>query len=472
MSTLTDINVFKTTFEAQQKHALLLRKGSIDERIQKLKKLRQLILDYETRICEAIQNDFHKAPAESLITEINPVLTSISHLVSHLKSWAKPQKKATSWLFLGTSAYVQYEPKGVCLILSPWNYPFQLLFSPLAYAMAAGNTAILKPSEMTPHIGAVMEEMIQKNFRPEEISLFQGDASVATQLLELPFDHIFFTGSPAIGKVVMRAASQHLTSVTLELGGKSPVIVDQTADLKDAAKKIVWGKFINAGQTCIAPDYLLVHKSIEKELINEIKFFIEKSYGQNPENSESYAHIVNGRHLGRLKNLLEDAIEKGATVAVGGKILAQSNCLVPTVLSNISGDMQLMDEEIFGALLPILTYENLDEAIHFINQKPKPLALYVFSENKANFKKILENTSAGGTCLRDTIIHLAHPHLPFGGVNNSGIGKTHGFYGFESFSNARAVLEQRTGMTGSSLIYPPYTEKVQKIAQLIKRFFA
>jgi aldehyde dehydrogenase (NAD+) len=462
-----------TVFKAQQQTALKLRASHAQERIGKLKMLLSAIQKYEKQLQDALFQDFRKNPTETTLTEILPLQSEIKHAISHVRKWTRAQSVSNPIHYLGTDAYLQYEGKGVSLILSPWNYPISLTLSPLISAICAGCTAILKPSELTPHTSAVLNKLIKETFEENEIALFEGDVSLSTNLLELPFNHIFFTGSPTIGKVIMRAAATHLTSVTLELGGKSPVFIDETADLQDAAEKLVWGKFVNGGQTCIAPDYLLVKESVQKPLIENIKAQIEKVYNpdkQGIEKSDAYCRIVNQKHFTRLQNLLKDAVLNGANVAVGGKAIEEECFLAPTLLTEVKPNMAIMQEEIFGPILPILTYQNTKEAIDFVNSSEKPLALYVFSQNKENTEKILTNTSAGGSCINDCLLHIGHPNLPFGGVNNSGIGKSHGYFGFLEFSNVRAVLKQRVGWTSFKLLYPPYTDKVKSIVAKLKRF--
>ncbi|MCU0446593.1 MAG: aldehyde dehydrogenase family protein [Microscillaceae bacterium] len=457
-------------FEAQKRNAQNIKNTTAKERVAKLKALKKLILEYREQIHQAVYADFRKSSAEADLGEIFGVLGSISHIVSHLRKWMKPKRVATPMNMLLTKGYVVYEPKGVCLIISPWNYPFQLAIDPLLYAIAAGNTAIIKPSEMTPHTSAVIKKMLAQLFKEDEIAVLEGDAQVAQTLLKKPFDHIFFTGSPMLGKVIMRAAAENLTSVTLELGGKSPTIVDQSANIKDAAEKIAWGKFFNCGQTCIAPDYVLVHENVKDQLISEMKNNIQKYYGQEAQKSDSYARIVNQRHFLRIKNLLDNAMQNGAEMEFGGNLDANENYISPTILSNVNDGMEVMHEEIFGPVLPIITFRSLKEATDYVNTKPKPLALYVFSKDKSVQNQVVNNTSAGGTAINETLAHISNPDLPFGGVNNSGIGKTHGFYGFAGFSNERAVLKQNIGWTTLKMLYPPYTDKKKKTINNFSKF--
>jgi aldehyde dehydrogenase (NAD+) len=386
----------------------------------------------------------------------------------------KPSKVETPMALIGSASYVQYEPKGVTLIMAPWNFPFNLAIVPLISAIAAGCCAMVKPSEITPNTSALIRKMIGELFNENEIAVIEGDAEVAQALLRLPFDHIFFTGSPQIGKVVMKAAAEHLTSVTLELGGKSPVIVDQSADITDAAQKIVWGKFMNCGQICVSPDYLFVHKSRESELVQALQQAIEKMFAGQAKSvatSPDYARIVNTRHRKRIQGLISDAVQKGAYVAAGGEVIEEENYIAPTLLTRVNAYMQVMQEEIFGPVLPIMTFEDLEQVTNFINLRDKPLALYIFSQNKKSTDFILNTTSSGGVCINDCVLHYTNPHLPFGGVNTSGIGKAHGHYGFLDFSNQKAVLKQRTGFTSIKMTYPPYTDKVKRLVKVFVKWF-
>jgi aldehyde dehydrogenase (NAD+) len=461
-------------FRLQQKQAKLTKLESYTERIDKLKKLEKWIKENREKIKEAIFKDFSKPPEEVDLTEIFAVLSDINYNIKHLKKWMKPQKVHTPLTLLGTSSYIQFESKGVCLIIAPWNYPFQLVVSPLISAIAAGNTAILKPSEMTPNTSKLIVDMCSDIFEPSEVVAFEGAIEVSKTLLELPFDHIFFTGSPAVGKIVMAAAAKNLTSVTLELGGKSPTIIDETANLEDAAEKIVYGKFVNNGQTCIAPDYLLVHQNVEFALIDEMRKVISKMFdhdGKGIDNSPNYARIVNEKHYFRLVELIDSAAFNGAEIAIGGKYKLDERFISPTIIRKISKDSLLLDEEIFGPILPIVTYTDAQECVDFINDRPKPLAQYIFSKSSENQQFILKNTSAGGVCINDCLIHFMNHELPFGGVNNSGIGKSHGLFGFKEFSNEKGILKQRIGRTAVKPLYPPYSATSRKVIDFLMKYF-
>lgn len=374
---------------------------------------------------------------------------------------------------LSTKSWIQYEPRGVVLIIAPWNYPFELNVAPLISAITAGNCVIIKPSELAKHTSKLIVRMITELFPENEVAVFEGEKEVSIELLKHPFDHIFFTGSTAVGKKVMEAAAKNLSTVTLELGGKSPTIVDKSANLKDAAEKIIWSKFMNCGQTCIAPDYLLVHKSVSKQFSIHLKNSIQKFYvNSNTDSStfKDYACIINKNHYNRLKNVLEETVKSGANIDIGGELNENAKFISPTILSNISTDSKIMAEEIFGPILPIVEYEDTKEAIAFINKKPKPLALYIFCNDKITVDTILTNTSSGGVCINDAVIYFSQINLPFGGVNASGMGRAHGFHGFKTFSNEKAVLKQGR-FSPLKLIYPPYTKRVQKIVDLMLKYF-
>ncbi|QNH62635.1 aldehyde dehydrogenase family protein [Hymenobacter sediminicola] len=460
-------------FAQQQARSEALRREDAAPRLARLRKLARWIADNRAAIQQALYADFRKPATETDVTEIWPSQTEIRHTIRHLKQWMEPHRVETPLALMGARGWVQYEPKGVCLIIAPWNYPFYLAIDPLISALAAGNCAIIKPSEMTPTVAALLSRMAREIFDPAEVTVVEGNKDVATKLLELPFHHIFFTGSPQVGKVVMRAAAEHLSSVTLELGGKSPAIVDETANLRDAAEKIVWGKGINAGQTCVAPDYLLVQESVQSQLLEEIGKVVRRLYdteGNGVAASDSYARIVNQHHFERVAGLLEDAQKQGATVALGGHVDERQRFIEPTVLLNAPSDSRVMQEEIFGPLLPVRTFRTLMEATDEVNSRPRPLALYVFTQSRENQRYLLRNIPAGGAAVNETILHLAHPDLPFGGAGNSGLGRAHGHAGFLAFSNEKSVLRQRIGLTGIKSFYPPYTPKVQKMVNLLLRW--
>ena len=458
-------------FNAQKANQFVIANQSILERRRKLKVLKNAIeVTFRNAIQEALFKDMGKPKAEVDLTEIYPVTNEIKHALSHLNSWTSKQSVSTPLVFMGSTSSIHYEPKGVCLIISPWNFPINLTFAPLVSAIAAGNTIIIKPSEMTPHISKVMKELITSVFEENEVTLIEGAIQTATDLLSLPFNHIFFTGAPVIGKVIMSAAAKHLTSVTLELGGKSPTIIDETASIKTAAKRITWGKFINAGQVCIAPDYIYVHKSKQEELVNEFTKVIKSFYGDNANQSESYTCIVNASHKGRVASMIDNAKEQGAIVSYGGRVDEKSNAIEPTILTNVKMSSMVMQQEIFGPILPIIPYDTIEEVINTINSKDKPLAIYIYSKNAKNVNHILKNTRAGGSCINNNAVHFFNNNLPFGGSNTSGIGKSHGFFGFQEFSNARGVLKQHIpGVL--ELLMPPYTNFKERIINLAIKWF-
>ncbi len=466
-------NQFSAEFLALRQRAAALRQEDVAARRARLHKLENWLHAHRTDIQQALLADFRKPTAETDLTEIWTSLVELKHTLSHLKKWMARRRVGTSVALLGTRAWVQVEPKGVVLIISPWNYPFYLAVGPLISAIAAGNAVVIKPAEQTPATSALLQRLCEDLFRPDEVLLLQGDKDTATELLKLPWDHIFFTGSPAVGKIVMRAAAEHLCGLTLELGGKNPAVVDATADLRDAAEKIVWGKFLNNGQTCVAPDYLLVQESVQPALLTELTAAIQRAYnptGAGIEASESLARVVNQHHFARLAGLLEDAQTKGATVAAGGTVDAAQNYIEPTILTNVPANARVLEEEIFGPLLPVLTFKTLTETTQYINARLKPLAQYVFSTNADNRRYLLENVSAGGAGVNETVLHFAHPELPTGGVGNSGLGKAHGHAGFLAFSNEKGVLRQRVGITGIKAMYPPYTGRVQKLIGLLVKY--
>ncbi|NNE25362.1 MAG: aldehyde dehydrogenase family protein [Saprospiraceae bacterium] len=449
-------------FEQQKQHQYEVARSSVRARIKKLKRLKNCILKYRSQIQEALYNDFRKHPSEVDMTEIYPTTSEIKHTCAHLKDWMCDEKVVTPIALLGSTSYIHKEPKGVVLIISPWNFPINLTFGPLVSAIAAGNCVILKPSEHTPHASSIMRKIVEECFDEKEVALVEGAVETAQQLLSLPFNHIFFTGSPAVGKIVMGAAAKNLASVTLELGGKSPTIVDETASVDVAARRIAWGKFVNNGQICIAPDYVFVHKSKMPAFKDKIKSYIHKFYSEDPSQEVSYARMVNNNHYKRVLGYQEDAINKGAHVIHGGKTKHEEDYIEPTLLENVPMDSELMTEEIFGPLLPLHSYENIDDVIKIINGREKPLALYIYSRNKKKINHILNNTRAGGSCINHTGVHFYNTHLPFGGSNNSGIGKAGGKAGFDAFTNNRGILKQNMP-NALELLTPPYNNFKQKL---------
>lgn len=461
-------------FESQRLNLQHLKNTSEKERKKKLKALKKKVFEYRTKIQEALHADFQKPALESDISEIYPTIAELKHTIAHFGDWMQREEVDTPMTLLGSSAYIHYEPKGNCLVITPWNYPFYLAISPLVSAIAAGNAAILKPSEFTPHTSQLVKEMLAELFQENEIAVVQGDHTVSGELLKLKFNHIHFTGSPTVGKIVMEAASKHLTTCTLELGGKSPTIVDETANIKEAATKIVWGKYLNEGQTCIAPDYILVHESKKSALIEAMKTEIEKKYGTDTKarlEGNNLSRMVNSKHYKRVQELTDDAVSKGAKVEIGGQFEDGQNFIDPTIISEVSNDSRIMHEEIFGPIMPVLGFAKLEEAMQIINSKEKPLALYIFSKKEKNIKYIMNNSSAGGTCINETLLHISHPSLPFGGINNSGVGKGHGKWGFIDFSNERSVLRQHFRFSMSQLLHPPYNKFTKFVIDMTMKWF-
>jgi aldehyde dehydrogenase (NAD+) len=469
-----DLAQIQAAFNNQRKASSEFRTEPVGNRAARLKKLRSWIKSNRTAIQQAVYRDFCKPAAEVDTTEIFPALDEIKVALDNLYQWTTPKKVDAPITLIGTRAEVVYEPKGLCLIISPWNYPFNLSVGPLVSALAAGNNAIIKPSEYTPNTSTLLKKMCEEVFDSKTVTVIEGGPEVSQALLALPFDHIFFTGSPAVGKIVMKAAAENLTSVTLELGGKSPTIVTPSAKIKEAAQRIAVGKFINNGQTCIAPDYLLVHESVADRLIENLKEQIQKLFSGGQKNiieSPDYARIVNQNHFNRLNDLIQDAITRGAKVDLTGPVEKEQRFIHPMILSNVSMNARIMEEEIFGPILPIVKYKTMDEAIGVINAKPKPLALYIFGDNREERRRVQQETSSGAICINDCAIQFLHLNLPFGGVNNSGIGKSHGHFGFLAFSNEKPVLRQRNGITSFTFFYPPYTAFVGRLINWLLKLF-
>ena len=431
----------------------------INYRINSLKKLYQAIIDNEDKILQALKNDLHKSSYEAYMTEVGFTLNEISYLLKHTKKWTKRKRVKTSITNFPASSYIYPEPYGITLIMSPWNYPFQLTIVPLAASIAAGNCCIVKPSNYAKYTSKVMKEIINDTFSEEYIAVVEGGREANTNLLQEKFDYIFFTGSVAVGKVVMEAAAKHLTPVTLELGGKSPCIVDESANIELAAKRIVWGKFINAGQTCVAPDYLLVNENIKDELINRLKKYIDQFYGGD-NFLDTYPKIINEHHFKRLKELL-----KNEQVIYGGK--SKGEYIFPTLVDNVSLSSPLMKEEIFGPILPIIAYQKIDDVIKIVSNFPKPLALYLFTTSPKIEAAIINNVSFGGGCINDPLVHLNSSTLPFGGVGESGMGSYHGKASFDTFTHYKSIMKRKNNFD-MRLKYPPYHDNLKVIKRILK----
>jgi len=441
----TAFDAIDRIYDQQQSRRTRTAASTARQRIEKLKRLHDALLARREEIRQALWADYQKPAPEVDLSEILPVVSEARHAMQHLYAWMAPQHVETPLMLFGSRSQIVDQPKGVVLIISPWNFPFNLTLGPLISAIAAGNCAILKPSEMTPNSSACMKRILRDLFDESEVAVIEGDAGVAEALLKKKFDHIFFTGSPAVGKIVMRAAAEHLTSVTLELGGKSPAIVDRTANLDEAAKKIAWGKALNSGQVCIAPDYVLVDEAVRPAFVEKLR---ATSMGEG-------ALLVNDRHAARIRRMGGDTDGRRAPLKI---------------MENVAAGAPAMQEEIFGPLLPVVPYRDIAEALRIINEKEKPLVLYLFSRDREVIDTVLRETRAGGSVINDTMVHFYQLNLPFGGVGQSGIGKAHGRFGFEAFSNARAVLEQRTRFSGIQLLYPPYTAFKQKLIDFVLRY--
>ncbi len=435
----------------------------LEARLDALRQLKNAIRKSETDIIHALHSDLGKSEFEAFETEVGFVLAELSHTIKHLRRWCEPREVETPRSCAIAHGSIRYEPLGVCLVISPWNYPFQLSMAPVIAAISAGDCVVLKPSEYAGETARVIERLIAETLDPGWCTVVQGGREASEGLLAERFDHIFFTGSPEVGKAVLRAAAEHLTPVTLELGGKSPCIVDESADIDLAAKRIAWGKFLNAGQTCVAPDYLYLHDNIREDFLKSLVKWTKTFWGENALRHPDLPHIVNRRHFDRLMGLFEEE-----QVLHGGQSDPQTLQIAPTILTDIDPESPIMQQEIFGPLLPILPYHDLDTVIREINARPKPLALYLFANYQVVVKKVMESVSFGGGCINDTIMHLCASELPFGGVGNSGMGRYHGRSGFETFSNPKSVLK-RSNLIDPGLRYMPYTEKKgRKIRKYLK----
>ena len=411
---------------------------ALDYRLDMLRRLRGAIVRYEQRLCDALYRDLHKSYEEAYLTEISIVLGEIDNFLKNLPRWAAPSKKRTPLKLFPSKSTVITEPLGVALIIAPWNYPVQLLLNPLVGAIAAGCTAVLKPSPYVPNVSRVLAELVAECFDDNYVAVVEGNREVNAALLKERYDIVFFTGSPDLGRVVMRSAAENLTPVVLELGGKSPVIIDKTADVDTAAKRLAWGKTLNAGQTCIAPDYLLIHRDVKEYFIERFKEAVRELHGEDVARSEHYVRMVSDAAFRRVSGYLDDGV-----VRCGGRVLAEERFIEPTLLDCVALDSAVMREEIFGPVLPMIEIENVDEAIEFINRREKPLALYVFA-NESDAKRVVARTSSGGACINDVIMHIANEALPFGGVGNSGMGRYHGRDSLYAFSHRRSVLATST----------------------------
>lgn len=436
---------------------------SSDFRKERLLRLKETIKIYEAEILQALWKDLHKSEFEAYVTEVGFVLDSIDYMVRNLDDWMKTEQVKTPIHLQPAKSFIVREPYGSVLIIAPFNYPFQLVMEPLIGAIAGGNCAIVKPSEMAIHTSAVIRKMLSATFEPEYVRVVEGEKEETTVLIHAPFDYIFFTGSVSVGKVIMRAASERLTPLTLELGGKSPAIVDQTANLQRAAERIAWGKFTNAGQTCVAPDYVLVHHSVKDKFLKKLTRTIEDFYGRDIQESPDFVRIINERHFDRLGGILS---KEQNNIVFGGRTDRSDLYVEPTILEGIGWDNPSMEDEIFGPILPIMTYDNLGEIIHQIRQRPKPLAAYMFTENQKAENFFLNELPFGGGCINDTISHVGNVNLPFGGVGTSGLNAYHGKYSFESFTHAKSILKKNTAIP-FKIAYPPYKNKIKLVRSML-----
>lgn len=433
---------------------------NISFRKEQLRKLKSLLQNHEDSFLQTLHADFKKPPFETYGTELLVIYREINHILSNLSAWAKPQKVSGSIINFPSVNYIHPQPYGVTLVIGAWNYPIQLALNPALASIAAGNSTIIKPSEITPNTSKLLAELINNSFDPGFLKVVEGDAETTQSLLDQPLDYIFFTGSPRVGKIIMKASADQLTPLTLELGGKSPAIVDQTADLALAAKRIAWGKFINAGQTCVSPDYVYIHQSDQEQFCELIKQSIYSFYGENPLQNQDYASIINSKHFNRLVDLLDT--EK---VYFGGHTVAEELYIEPTILTGIDWNHKIMQEEIFGPILPILTFQNIDEVIRSVKDHYKPLSLYLFTTKKDQQQKVIDEIQFGGGCINDTVAHLGNLDLPFGGIGHSGFGSYHGKAGFEEFSHQKSILKKATWLD-LPLRYPPYEGNLKWLKKL------
>ena len=467
ISTTTSHDIARL-FARQDAQQHRVRATSAGQRIARLQALRAAVVAHLPAAVAAMAEDFGK-PGFEAAAEVAALVGEIDHGVAHLTQWMQPVEVAPSAQAApGATARILREPKGQVLIFGPWNFPFALLLQPLVGAIAAGNVCVLKPSEFTPATSAVCARLIRSVFDEAEVAVVEGGPEVAAALLDLPFDHVFFTGSTKVGKLVMAAAARHLPSLTLELGGKSPAIVDGDVDLPQAAARIAWGKFMNAGQICLSPDYILVPAAQREAFVAEVARYVRSSFHAGGAlNEADLSQIVNERNLRRLAGLMEEAVGRGARVALGGKVL-DSRRIEPTVLVDVPRDAAIMQEEIFGPIMPVLTYEDIDDAVNFVNGRDKPLALYVFSRRAAFVDAVLARTSSGGATVNDVIQHVAEPNLPFGGVGPSGLGSYHGYYSFLAFSHERSVYCQAAENPMEAFGRPPYAGKLEMLTGMIR----
>ena len=465
---MDSVKEIKRIFKLQSEPANIvsLRNSSYKERIEKIKRIQNFVISEANHqiIAEALYKDLRKPNEEVITTEITPILLNTKHVLKNLKQWMKDEHVPSPITMVGLSSYIKYESKGTVLLISPWNYPIFLTIYPLIYALAAGNAVILKPSEISSNTSKVIANMIQTIYEEREVAVIEGAVEESTELLKLPFNHIHFTGSPKVGKIVMEAAAKNLSGITLELGGKSPVIIDGTGNTQEIAEKIAWGKTLNCGQTCIAPDYILIQKNELATFISHFKTNVNKFYNAEDNglnNAKDYGRIVDEKNFNRVEKLLQDAVKKGAKIEFGGQFKKEEKFMEPTLLTNVNPEMLVMQEEIFGPLLPIITFDKNSDVINFLQKMSSPLAIYIMSGKKKNIQYFLENTVSGGVGINELMLTPVNPNLPFGGVNNSGIGKSGGKHSFDDFSNPKGVVKKNFGNL-LKLVYPPYKKTIFK----------
>lgn len=456
--------MYSKIFNNEKEYYLSGETLSVKFRIEKLRLLKKVIKDNEEKLLSALKKDLNKSNFEGYVTEIGILYQEIDYAIKNIKKWAKREKKKTDIVYFPAKSYIYKQPYGVVLIISPFNYPIQLAFSPLIGAISAGNCAIIKPSEYAINSAVVIEEIINSTFDKRYINVIDplGGKETVSELLSLKFDYIFFTGSVRVGKIVMEAASKNLIPVTLELGGKSPCIVDRDANIKLSAKRIVWGKYLNVGQTCVAPDYVYVHKAVKEELLKEMVKEIESEYGKDAKKSEDYARIIRKEEVKRLQGYLDEG-----EIYYGGEVDIEDRYISPTILTNIKENSKILEEEIFGPILPVYEFQDITEVIEYVNSKERPLALYYFSEDKNKIETVLSSTTSGGVTINDTIIHVSSTHIPFGGVGNSGMGNYHGKASFDTFTHKKSVVKRSTLME-FPFRFPPYKDKLKLIKKLMK----
>jgi aldehyde dehydrogenase (NAD+) len=434
----------------------------IEWRLHQLGELARMMREHEADFVEALQGDLHKGSFETALSELGFVASEAKYASKHLRRWARPKRVSTPMMALPGSSYIQPEPKGVVLIIAPWNYPLSMVCAPLVGAIAAGNCAVMKPSEVTTHTSATIARILPRYLDKDAFAVVEGGVPETTELLANKFDHILYTGNESVARIVMTAAAKHLTPCTLELGGKSPCLIDKSANLEVAASRIAWGKFINAGQTCVAPDHVLVHRAVAAQFTELLAAKIKEFYGEDPSQSPDYCRIASERHTARFAKLLE-----GQTIHTGGQVDVTKRYVAPTIVLDPAPDSELMQEEIFGPVLPIITVDEMHHAIKFVADRPKPLALYLFTKSKALEDAVLDKLSAGSVCINDAVIFMVSPELPFGGIGNSGMGRYTGWYGFETFSHMKPVMK-RSFRFDAPMRYPPYNDFKRRIMELVR----